>query len=210
MRRISWWGIHVLSIVMILCYAGLVWAQEEEEEKLAFPTTQAEIIKILSVNPPEGILRPRGGLKSSGNGKSLFGGQTRGLGGIADDEGIDEELLTSAPTAGALILFDFDSATVKDESVPLLEQFALAFQDSALENTMFVIAGHTDSQGSEPYNVTLSRQRAEAVKNYLSDRYAIAKERLIVKAFGEVLPIESNETDDGRAQNRRVEFIRVQ
>ena len=211
MAKKSFLGMQILSIVLIICYVGLAWAQEAEEKTLVFPTSQEEIVQILGIKPPEDILRPRGGLKSGGNDRSLFGGgQSRGVGGIAYDEGIDEELLASAPKVGALVLFDFDSTAIKDESTLLLKEFALAFQHPTLQDAVFVIAGHTDSKGSEKYNLMLSRQRAEAVKNYLSDNYAIAKERLIVKAFGELAPIESNETDEGRAKNRRVEFIRVQ
>lgn len=190
----------------------LLWdaAAQEPTEELMFPTSEEEIIKVLGVAPPENILQPRGGLKSNGNDGSLFGGSRRGLSGIADDKDVDEELLENAPKVGALVLFDFDSVKIKDESRPLLEQFARAFQNPTLQDAIFVIAGHTDSKGSEAYNFRLSEERAKAVKTYLSVTYNLPEERFLVKPFGELRPVATNETDEGRATNRRVEFIRVQ
>jgi outer membrane protein OmpA-like peptidoglycan-associated protein len=204
-------GMIVMISVWLLCHAGISGAQESAED-LKFPTSEEEILQILGVEPPENILQqqPRGGLKSIGNDSSLFDAGTRGLGGIADDEGVDEELLENAPKVGALVLFDFDSAKIKDESISLLEQFAQAFQHPTLEDAIFVVAGHTDSKGSETYNFRLSEERARAVKDYLITVYNIPEERFLIKPFGEIRPIATNETDDGRAKNRRVEFIRVQ
>ena len=210
-----------IGILLVIC--GLLWwsagevqaqktdtALQEQHDALQFPTSEEEIIKLLGIKPPDDIVKPRGGLQSSGNDGSLFGGATRGLGSIADDNDIDEEALQSAPKVGALILFDFDSTNIRDESRPLLEQFANAFQRPELENAIFVIAGHTDSKGSERYNFHLSEERAKAVRQYLSQIYHLPEERFVVKAYGEIRPVATNETDEGRAINRRVEFIRVQ
>ncbi len=210
----QYFGIMLVICVLSLCALSLCgarggWAQEQDEA-LEFPTSAEDIIKILGVEPPENILKPHGGLGSGGNDDSLFGGTTRGLASIADDKDVDEETLENAPKVGALVLFAFDSVNIKDESLTLLEQFAKAFQNPALQDAMFVIAGHTDSKGSEKYNLRLSEERAEAVKMYLSKTYNIPAERFVVKPYGELRPVATNETDDGRATNRRVEFIRVQ
>jgi outer membrane protein OmpA-like peptidoglycan-associated protein len=203
-------GIHLGIIVAISLFLLHGAAAQEPTAELTFPTSEEEIIKILGVTPPENILQPRGGLQSSGNDGSLFDGSRRGLSGIADDKDVNEELLENAPKVGALVLFDFDSVKIKDESLPLLEQFARAFQHPALQEAIFVIAGHTDSKGSETYNFSLSEERAKAVKAYLSVTYNLPEERFLVKPFGELRPVATNETDEGRATNRRVEFIRVQ
>ncbi|RMH60392.1 MAG: OmpA family protein [Zetaproteobacteria bacterium] len=68
-----------------------------------------------------------------------------------------------------------------------------------------VIAGHTDSVGSEPYNEKLSLKRAQRVRDYLV-QHGIAAARLSTKAFGETRPVADNATADGRAKNRRVEL----
>ena len=72
-----------------------------------------------------------------------------------------------------------------------------------------IIAGHADYVGSEEYNRDLSERRANSVKEYLVETHEIEPYRLSIKAYGETRPIASNESEEGRALNRRVEFIRV-
>lgn len=67
------------------------------------------------------------------------------------------------------------------------------------------IGGHTDYTGSDAYNQTLSQKRASAVRAYLISQ-GISAERLTAKGYGEAKPIASNETEEGKAENRRVEF----
>ena len=67
------------------------------------------------------------------------------------------------------------------------------------------IAGHTDSTGPDAYNLALSERRAQTVVAYLIRR-GISKDRLAVQFFGETKPLETNETEEGREKNRRVEF----
>ncbi|MCA9543207.1 MAG: OmpA family protein [Myxococcales bacterium] len=71
------------------------------------------------------------------------------------------------------------------------------------------VEGHTDSRGKDEYNRALSDDRAKAVVAYLTSK-GVAAERLVSQGFGEDQPIASNETKDGRAQNRRVEFVIVE
>lgn len=191
------WAILVIAICMVGSHP-LVWAEDE----LEFPSTAEEIIKALNQKPDLGP----GALQTGGNDKSLFGkGKTRGLGAIADDE----EALEQAPKVGALILFDYNSAKIKAESLPLLQEYGKALK-TALNDAVLIVAGHTDSKGSEKYNYQLSHKRAEAVRDYLMAEFAIGEKRLIVKPYGEEKPIADNETTEGRARNRRVEFIRIQ
>lgn len=185
-------------------------AQESDEEKLEFPTTQEEIIKLFDKKPEEIVGKPIGALRTKGNASSLFDQKARSLVEVPNDHEIDEAILENALKVGALVLFDYDSAEVEDDSKPLLEEFANAFQSDILKDAVFVIAGHTDSKGSEAYNVELSRQRADAVRHFLISRYQIAENRLFIKPYGELRPIATNKSSEGRAQNRRVEFIRVQ
>ena len=67
------------------------------------------------------------------------------------------------------------------------------------------IYGHTDSEGTEQYNLSLSRRRAESVKHYLEAK-GIDKERMETQGFGESMPLNDNKTAEDRAENRRVEF----
>jgi outer membrane protein OmpA-like peptidoglycan-associated protein len=203
-------SIQILIFSVVICGATIAWSQdvEKEEKQLKFPATEEEIIEGLGEDPPDSILKGRGGLRSKGNDGSLFGDQnkgSRGLAGIVDDD----KALAEAPKVGALILFDFDSSTIKEESKPLLSMYGTVLQGD-LADIVLIIAGHTDSKGSNPYNVALSRRRAEAVKKFLVAEYQIAESRLFIKPYGEDKPIASNETKEGRAKNRRVEFIRIQ
>jgi outer membrane protein OmpA-like peptidoglycan-associated protein len=175
--------ITVLACVLI-CGLGI---QGVGAEDLTFPKTEAEFVKALSVKPSShGLTR---------------GLNTRGLGGITPP--------TEPPKAGALINFDYDSDWIKPESYNLLDNVGSALNGGLSDAVIFVV-GHTDSRGSEAYNHDLSIRRAQAVADYLINRHAISKSRLVVDGSGESTPIADNQTATGRAMNRRVEFIRKQ
>ena len=101
------------------------------------------------------------------------------------------------------IFFDFDKATLRPESTAELERLIKLLTD--LPNLKIEISGHTDDKGSDEYNKKLSERRAETVVNYLIEK-GIASSRLQFAGYGEERPIDTNETDEGRQQNRRTEF----
>lgn len=107
-----------------------------------------------------------------------------------------------------MIHFDPNSARIRDDAFKLLNEYAKALKSPALADAVLVIAGHTDSVGSDQRNLKLSQGRAQAVRDYLVER-GIAPVRLIAKGYGEVYPVASNDTEADREQNRRSEFIRV-
>ncbi|MCX6233537.1 MAG: OmpA family protein [Bacteroidetes bacterium] len=101
------------------------------------------------------------------------------------------------------ILFDFDKATLRPESFPELNRVVKMMNDNV---TMKIeIAGHTDNIGSDEYNRVLSEDRAIAVRNYLTENN-LAPSRIISKGYGESKPMATNDTEEGRQLNRRVEF----
>ncbi len=101
------------------------------------------------------------------------------------------------------IFFDFDKTTLKQESFIELDKVVdFMTENASLE---IEIAGHTDSKGGDDYNLNLSQGRAQAVVDYIISK-GIDEYRLIAKGYGETVPLESNDTDEGRAYNRRVEF----
>jgi outer membrane protein OmpA-like peptidoglycan-associated protein len=105
------------------------------------------------------------------------------------------------------ILFDFDRAEIKPESQPVLQQIAALLQQSP--ELRLEIVGHTDNTGSEPYNLDLSGRRAASVVSALAGGFSIDPGRLTSSGAGMSMPIAPNDTEDGRAQNRRVELRAV-
>ena len=103
--------------------------------------------------------------------------------------------------------FDFDKSNVKPQYFELLNNLKEFIEQNNYEVT---IVGHTDSVGSNQYNFGLSRRRAESVKAKLLE-FGLAENKIVgIEAMGEEQPVATNETKEGRAKNRRVEFKLVQ
>lgn len=107
------------------------------------------------------------------------------------------------------IEFDFDSANVRRSSDLVLAELGKSLNDPNLAGVRVVINGHTDSVGSDQYNLLLSFRRAKAVRDYLIDRHGIDPRRLEIAGYGESLPLVSNDSDFNRQLNRRVEIERL-
>ncbi len=102
------------------------------------------------------------------------------------------------------VLFGFDKSNLSEDAKMNLDKLVVVL--NSYSETDIEIQGHTDSKGSEAYNQDLSVQRARKVSYYLTDE-GINSSRITVKGFGETLPKYENETENGRTQNRRVEFL---
>lgn len=100
------------------------------------------------------------------------------------------------------LLFDFDSSVVKGAARSNLTDLANSLRE--YPDTEVLIVGHTDAQGSDSYNQGLSERRAAAAKNFLVTQ-GVPADRIRTEGLGESEPVASNDTDAGRAQNRRVE-----
>ena len=99
--------------------------------------------------------------------------------------------------------FDFDKAAIRADAAPILREAATILSENP--SVQVSVEGHTDFVGSDGYNLKLSLQRASAVKGFLA-KQGVAEGRLSTRGFGESQPVASNDTGDGRAQNRRVEL----
>ncbi|MGV8133917.1 MAG: OmpA family protein [Mangrovibacterium sp.] len=102
------------------------------------------------------------------------------------------------------VLFGYDSSTLSADAKTNLNKLVIVLD--SYPDTNIEIQGHTDSSGSEAYNRTLSEKRAGAASSYLSGK-GIAYSRLGIKGFGETMPKYDNNSEAGRTQNRRVEFL---
>ncbi len=103
-----------------------------------------------------------------------------------------------------LVFFDFDKDKLQTASYPELDRAVRLMK--ANPSMSVEIAGYTDSKGTDSYNIDLSNRRAQAVRNYLV-RNGIESSRVAPKGYGKMDPIASNDTEEGRAENRRVEFV---
>jgi len=101
------------------------------------------------------------------------------------------------------IYFDFDKTTLKSESFVELDKVVDLLKTNP--SVEIEISGHTDSKGSDDYNLNLSQGRSQSVVDYLISQ-GIESYRLSAQGYGETVPIDSNDTEEGRANNRRVEF----
>jgi len=103
------------------------------------------------------------------------------------------------------VYFGFDSAVITDEGQARLNEIGdilITIMDADIE-----VHGHTDATGPEDYNMGLSQRRAEAVRDYLVENFSqLNSSQFTVRQFGEGQPIATNDTRDGRTQNRRVEI----
>jgi len=102
------------------------------------------------------------------------------------------------------VYFETGKSTIKQESFNLLDQVALVIRSNP-DILKLEIAGHTDDIGADEKNLTLSQERAEAVRNFLIEK-GIASGRLVAKGYGEARPLTPNRNNASRAMNRRVEF----
>lgn len=103
--------------------------------------------------------------------------------------------------------FDFDKSNIRKEDVADLEK-AVAFVKKYPDSKV-ALEGHTDSRGTDKYNLKLSQRRADAVKKYLVDKGEKA-DRISAEGKGEAYPIATNKTDKGRFENRRVEVLIIE
>jgi outer membrane protein OmpA-like peptidoglycan-associated protein len=101
------------------------------------------------------------------------------------------------------IFFDYDKATLRDESTAELERLREILVDNP--TIKVEISGHTDNVGSDAYNLDLSDRRAQSVVSYLVEK-GIDESRMIAKGYGEGQPLATNDTPEGRQENRRTEF----
>jgi len=124
-----------------------------------------------------------------------------------DVEELETGLIADGRVTVNAILFAFDSAEILPESAQALSTVATLMTDAP--NLNLLVVGHTDAVGNFDYNLRLSLDRASSVVDWLVERHGIAASRLRPAGAGPMSPVTTNRTEDGRAQNRRVELVEV-
>lgn len=153
-----------------------------------FPRSDTLFLAVSSATVDKPILI--GGFRIAGGGRALY-----------------DRLEESGRVATQGIYFDVNSATIRSESAPTLEEIGGMLQDHP--DLRIAIEGHTDSDGDDASNLDLSARRAASVKDYLIANYGIDASRLESLGLGETMPVAGNDTPEGRQQNRRVELVRL-
>ena len=138
-------------------------------------------------------------------------GVTRGIEGVIEELGgrvLGQEIILEL---AADVLFDFNKYAIRPTAVPTLEKVVQVIK--TYPGSQIRIEGHTDSVGSDAYNLKLSEQRANAVKVWVQKQGGIEAQRISTKGWGESKPVVSNTKPDGtddpkaRQKNRRVEIV---
>ncbi len=124
---------------------------------------------------------------------------------VADAASLANSLKETGKFALYGIYFDTGKSEIKPESEPSLKEIAKLLQNDP--KLKLYVVGHTDNAGTFDYNLKLSKDRAEAVVKILTNKYGITASRLLSFGAGPVAPVESNQTEEGRAKNRRVELV---
>lgn len=120
-------------------------------------------------------------------------------------QGLYEKFLQDGKIVTNGIRFDVNKATLKSESMGIINEIADLMKENP--EIKFIVEGHTDSDGDDSFNMNLSEKRAETVVETLM-KLGISKERLTFRGLGESKPIDTNNTSEGKANNRRVEFVK--
>jgi outer membrane protein OmpA-like peptidoglycan-associated protein len=132
--------------------------------------------------------------------------QTRSL-SLGEREQI-AELASAKPKIDLEIQFDYNSADIARTSIPSVQALGKALSDPSLKGSTFVVAGHTDAIGSDPFNQDLSEKRADTIKRYLVDKYGINGSDLVTVGYGKT---KLKDTANGADPiNRRVQVVNME
>jgi outer membrane protein OmpA-like peptidoglycan-associated protein len=153
---------------------------------------------------PDGSLEPTGSVLSPND--TTFDEEGRSWLTHNEDGSV---LINVSLRVWATINFAYNSSEIEPDSEGVLRTFSQALNRPALLNKKLIISGHTDSTGSDLFNMGLSRRRAASVGQWLVENGHLSPDRLILAGYGASMPVSDNETEEGRAINRRVEFILI-
>ncbi len=188
-------------------------------EDPVFQRTHQEIVRELTRKPvkyrsflPAGkkrsiVVMEKSSAKKAGGAVTVVSNQDAGPdSGRIETKTIQVVDNQDVPTARLKIEFDYNSASIRKSAFPQLKQLGLALTSNALNQSDLLVAGHTDSDGPDAYNLKLSLDRAEAVCQYLAARFNISPSRLTIRGYGEAMPLRPNDGPLNKQMNRRVEI----
>jgi outer membrane protein OmpA-like peptidoglycan-associated protein len=167
------------------------------------PKDTLRIVKINSRCTGPAVVLPGGG----GGAGQVPGGTGAGAGGPSGANALEKALADTGKTDIYSIYFSFNSDKIREESAPTLKDIAEVMRRHP--DWKLQVNGHTDGIGGDAFNLDLSKRRAAAVKDALVKQYNVAPNRLATNGFGRSQPKDTNATLEGRANNRRVELVKI-
>lgn len=183
----------VLAVGLVFIYMGCCMLETQEGSNVGYKTeTTASVTAVETNDEPIAKYMDRQAEEVK---YGIQGAKVERVG-----EGEDAKINITFDSG---VLFDVDSAELKPDAISNLNKLAEILQK--YPDTNILIEGHTDSAGNEDHNMKLSEKRAKSVQDYLVQQ-KIASNRMTVKWYGESKPVASNDTEEGKRQNRRVEI----
>lgn len=161
-----------------------------------------DVLRVVKIST-----RCEGGTSASGGASPGTAPPPAGEAGSDELARMEQALLTTGKVEVYQVFFGFNSDTLREESTPTLHTIAAVL--ARHPDWTLRVDGHTDNIAGDAYNLTLSRRRAASVKRALVTKHAVQERRLRTDGFGEGRPLDTNETVEGRARNRRVELVRI-
>ena len=193
---------------LVMLFLTVLISDQAYAEDYGFETTSEGIADALTRPAPEQRVRTRSLTRS-------FTQRTRAIKVVRKDQGktVEETVMVSeAPAPQSVNLkieFDTNSYAIRPGSFRLLSELGKALTSNKVKGKNLILKGHTDSDGEDTYNLTLSLNRALSVQSYLVGNFQIEPDRIRVIGYGEALALVPNTSAANKQLNRRVEVQAV-
>ncbi len=205
LRKNGFWrgSIAVMGgVLFLLSGYGSVAAQERPtESQILHALTPPPVTRALTDTPSPSDVKRRAlikNLRSTARTRSLTGDERDQLAEVTKDR----------PSIDLEIYFDYNSSKISSKAIPDLENLGRALGNETLKGGVYLIGGHTDAKGGTEYNQGLSERRAQAVKNFLVDRFRLGDDTLVSAGYGKGQL--KNTANPFAAENRRVKITNLE
>ena len=189
------------AALAFLATAGMSTAEEPSEQQILDALKPKKITRSMSANPEDSA-------RNEENQRFLEAVRTKRTRSLSLGE--REKVASIAaekPSIDLEIKFDYNSAKIGPQAVPAVSKLGKALTSPELSGGVFLVAGHTDAKGGESYNQELSDKRAEAVRNYLVEKFRVKPENLVAVGYGKTQLKDKN--NPLAEENRRVQVVNM-
>ena len=195
-------SIAVMGAFLLFSGCGSVGAQERpSESQILHALTPPPVTRALTDTPSASDVKRRAvvkNLRSASRTRSLTGDEREQLAEVTKDR----------PSIDLEIYFDYNSSKISPKAVPDLVNLGRALGNDTLKGGVYLIGGHTDAKGGTDYNQGLSERRAQAVKEFLVDRFRLSDDTLVSAGYGKEQL--KNSANPFAAENRRVQITNLE